>query len=69
VHLSSMDKMSQSKEGYLSGKAHEPLKILDIGSQDVNGSYRELFDSPRWQHIGADMVPGKKCGPRSKKRL
>ena len=29
--------------------------VLDVGSRDVNGSYRELFDD----YTGADLVPGK----------
>lgn len=44
---------------YLSGRRHEPLLILDLGSQDVNGSYRPLFDGKSWRYIGLDMAPGK----------
>jgi SAM-dependent methyltransferase len=35
------------------------LNIADIGSQDVNGSYRPLFDRPHWHYTGVDMAPGK----------
>jgi len=35
------------------------LKIIDIGSLDVNGSYRPLFDRPNWHYTGMDIKPGK----------
>jgi len=35
------------------------LSILDLGSQDVNGSYKELFTKPGWHYLGLDMAPGK----------
>ncbi len=33
-------------------------RILDVGSYDVNGSYRPLFDHPNWRYEGADVAPG-----------
>jgi len=33
--------------------------ILDVGSQDFNGSYRPLFDHAPWRYLGVDMAPGK----------
>ncbi len=44
---------------YLDGRIGEPLLIYDLGSQDVNGSYRPIFSEPKWQYMGLDMVPGK----------
>lgn len=44
---------------WLSGKESERLVIYDLGSQDVNGSYRPLFDSPHWQLVGIDTSAGK----------
>jgi SAM-dependent methyltransferase len=35
-----------------------PLKILDVGSLDVNGSYRELFSHPAWIYTGLDVTSG-----------
>jgi hypothetical protein len=35
------------------------LKVIDIGAQDVNGSYRALFDEAAYDYIGADLAPGK----------
>ena len=34
------------------------LKIVDVGSQDVNGSLRS-FSSPNHQYVGVDFVDGK----------
>ena len=35
-----------------------PLRVLDLGSYDVNGSYRPFFEKPNWRYEGADMGPG-----------
>lgn len=60
MHLSSFMKMLDFRERYLKGKEDQPLRILDIGSQDFNGSYKRLFDTiPAWTYIGVDMAPGK----------
>lgn len=33
-------------------------RVLDVGSQDINGSYRELFNGCA-EYVGVDIVPGK----------
>jgi hypothetical protein len=43
---------------YLNDKKSEPLLILDLGSLDVNGSYREHFDLAPWTYRGMDLTPG-----------
>lgn len=58
MHASSHDKMRTLVDQYLGARREEPLVIHDLGSQDVNGSYRDLFDSPHWRYTGLDMVPG-----------
>lgn len=35
------------------------LSVLDLGSQDVNGSYRPLFDRAGWTYRGVDLAPGR----------
>lgn len=40
-------------------KVSASISVLDIGSSDVNGSYRHLFPSPRFSYVGLDMVKGK----------
>jgi SAM-dependent methyltransferase len=38
--------------------AGRSLRILDVGSYDVNGSYRPLFLRPGWHYVGVDLSPG-----------
>lgn len=59
MHASSYDKMQNFVQQHLAGKRGETLRILDLGSQDVNGSYRPLFEQPGWQYLGLDMVAGR----------
>ena len=58
MHQSSMEKMTAFRDRYLSAKIYESLHILDLGSQDVNGSYRSLFSELLWDYTGLDMAPG-----------
>jgi hypothetical protein len=58
MHQSSMDKMLNFKNTYLKDRESETLNILDIGSQDINGSYKQIFDLPKWKYSGADMQGG-----------
>jgi SAM-dependent methyltransferase len=34
------------------------LKILDVGSYDVNGTYKELFNKEDWDYTGLDITEG-----------
>jgi SAM-dependent methyltransferase len=47
------------RKKYLEGKSSELLSILDLGSLDVNGSYRGCFEVPSWTYRGIDMAAGK----------
>lgn len=35
-----------------------PLQIAEIGSYNVNGSIRPLFDAPSWRYTGLDLTAG-----------
>ena len=59
MHKSSFDKMLAFKNKYLDASMDQPIVILDLGSLDVNGSYKEIFDQPDWCYRGIDMAPGK----------
>ncbi len=59
MHQSSLDKMRAFRKKFLDGREVEALKILDLGSQDVNGSYKPFFGSPSWNYVGLDMSAGK----------
>jgi len=54
-----MERMSAFRDRYLEKRRDERLAILDVGSGDVNGTYRELFTMPTWRYTGLDMAPGK----------
>lgn len=58
MHIGSLDKMKKFVDKYLKDYQDKNLKILDVGSQDVNGSYKQFFNSPKWNYTGLDMVPG-----------
>lgn len=59
MHQSSLDNMLDFRKKYLEAKKNEPLLILDLGSLDVNGSYREYFDFFQWTYRGMDTACGK----------
>src|SRR2546428_1237641 len=58
MHQSSFDKMTAFRRDYLETRRHEALVILDLGSQDINGSYRPLFALPPWRYVGIDLAAG-----------
>ncbi len=59
MHQSSYDKMLDFKNRYLNNLTKMPLRILDLGSQDVNGTYKEIFNQSAWTYQGLDMETGK----------
>ena len=63
MHRSSMKNMDICIKKYLEPlrllTSEKKLKVIDIGAQDVNGSYRTLFDEAAYDYIGADMASGK----------
>ena len=56
MHTSSYQHMQRLVEAYLDRA--QPLQAVDIGSYDVNGSYRTLFDAPGWRYTGVDLQAG-----------
>ena len=58
MHKSSMVRMTWFVDQYLSKLDRRPLKLLDVGSYDVNGNYRKLFADPRFEYAGLDMHAG-----------
>jgi SAM-dependent methyltransferase len=36
----------------------QPLAIVDLGSYDVNGSYKRIFDVNGWRYTGIDLSNG-----------
>jgi len=56
MHFSSMQHMERLVQQYL--PYDNQLTILDIGSYDVNGSYKPLLTSPKWSYTGIDLAAG-----------
>ncbi len=56
MHQSSLEHIQLQVHKHLERKAK--LKIIDIGSYDVNGSYKQFFDSPDWFYTGVDLSTG-----------
>ena len=52
MHGSSLENMKRFRDKYL----HDKGTVLDVGSQDVNGTYKPLFEG--WEYTGLDTCPG-----------
>jgi SAM-dependent methyltransferase len=50
--------MAEFCRDYLATRRKEALTIIDLGSCDYNGSYREIFAQTPWHYIGVDLAPG-----------
>ncbi|MBG6130666.1 SAM-dependent methyltransferase [Aquimarina sp. EL_43] len=59
MHKSSILRMKWFVDHYASKvKNNQKLKVLDIGSYDVNGSYKHLFSKVDFDYVGLDMEAG-----------
>lgn len=58
MHNSSILRMQWFIKNYVSKSHQSRLKVLDVGSYDVNGSYRNLFNEDRFEYFGLDMEKG-----------
>lgn len=56
MHLSSLEHVERLVAKYLSAKT--AMQIIDIGSYDVNGSYKRFFSQPDWHYVGVDLAVG-----------
>lgn len=56
MHASSLEHMRDLVARYLDRS--RPLHVVDIGSYDVNGTYRQLFDNLGWAYTGVDLAAG-----------
>jgi len=56
MHQSSLEHIQRLVVTHLD--RNKPLSIIDIGSYDVNGSYKIFFDSPNWNYKGIDLTHG-----------
>ncbi|WP_295543261.1 CmcI family methyltransferase [uncultured Thiohalocapsa sp.] len=56
MHIHAYWEMERLVRDYLDPTS--PLRVLDVGSLDVNGSHRPLFDRPGWTYQGLDRESG-----------
>jgi len=55
VHSTSEKLMGYFVDKYLNGKSGV---VVDVGSYDVNGNHRSLFDRDAWNYVGIDIRYG-----------
>ena len=58
MHKSSMLRMKWFADNYVAKLNGNKIKILDVGSYSVNGSYKEIFNDEKFEYIGLDMEMG-----------
>ena len=56
MHQSSLEHIQNLVRQHLD--RHASLTVMDIGSYDVNGSYKQFFDAPGWAYTGVDLAAG-----------
>ncbi len=56
MHQSSLEHIGRLVQTHLNRT--QSLRIIDIGSYDVNGSYKVFFEAPHWHYTGVDLSPG-----------
>ena len=58
MHQSSIDRMRRFAARIEAQFAGRPVRVLDVGSMGVNGTYKELFGFPGVEYVGLDIAPG-----------
>ena len=63
MHPTSLENMHKCYRRYVKGGAlerQEQIVVLDVGGADVNGSFRQVFNGPRFHYLTCDMqdAPG-----------
>lgn len=56
MHASSLEHVRRLVGKYLQGR--EGLEVVDVGSCDINGSYKAFFARPGWRYTGVDLAAG-----------
>ena len=56
MHESAMLRMSWFVDNYIKGKGR--VRVLDVGSYNVNGCMRPLFDNTEAEYVGLDIEAG-----------
>lgn len=56
MHSSSLREMRRFVRGHM--RKRSKLSVLDVGSLDVNGSYKRFFENSNWSYTGLDLCSG-----------
>jgi len=58
MHRESYEEMWQNLTRYCGEALREPRAVVDVGSRDINGTYRGLMPGC-WSYLGLDLGPGR----------
>ena len=58
MHASSLCRMRWFRDAFTRPGPDQPLWVLDVGSYNVNGTYRPLFAEPSFSYVGVDVDAG-----------
>lgn len=58
MHESSLSRMAEFVEFLAKQDLPRPARVLDVGSFNVNGSYRDMFAGDEWSYEGLDIERG-----------
>lgn len=61
MHISSQKNMEKCYKKYIFGNFldnKEEISVLDVGSIDINGSFRQIFKHDKIKYIGVDLEDG-----------
>ena len=61
MHASSLENMRLCYRRFIMGgplEAAGSTTVLDLGGADLNGTYRDIFQPPKFNYLCADMAPG-----------
>jgi SAM-dependent methyltransferase len=58
MHKATILRMKWFVDNFIPENFTSKLKVLDIGSYNVNGSYKDLFDPEKFEYTGLDIEKG-----------
>lgn len=58
MHKASVLRMEWFLSNFATKLKSDRVRILDVGSYDVNGSYKYMFDASKYDYVGMDIAAG-----------
>jgi len=59
MHTAALHNCTNFITKYLANYSQGRIRVLDVGSLDLNGSLKQLFDDKKYEYIGVDIAHGK----------